>query len=161
MNITKSNLDLDMVVYSAEKTTGEKRNNLVASLIGGYAANVFESLLYGYADKLCHGYSGGFWEIVGVTSGGQSIAFYFYPDIDEAVKVDCLGFQCDIETTAKAAGAAFTLMSLSQLSFFLHSKGESNAATATADVYHELRGYIFTSGDFSEEERTAIYKITD
>lgn len=154
-------LDLETVVYSVEKTAGAKRNSLAASLIGEYAASVFENLLYSHADKLCYDYNGAFWEIVDLTSGGQSVAFYFYPDFDEAVKVNSLGFQCDVETTAKAAGAAFTLMSLSQLSFLLQNKGKGNAAAATADVYHELRAFISCGNEFTAEEKTAIYKIID
>lgn len=154
-------LDLETVVYSEKTTEGVKRNELVPSLIGGYAALVFENLLYSHADKLCYGYDGGLWEVVDLVNGDETVAFYFYPDFNGLIKVNSLGFQCDVETTAKAAGAAFTLMSLSQLSFLLQNKGKGNAAAATADVYHELRAFISCGNEFTAEEKTAIYKIID
>lgn len=134
---------------------------MVLPLLLGNGFMLFENVLYGLADRLLNGYEGGYWEIFDITENGDLQSVFFVLTEAATYEVESLGFQCTVSTTARATGAALTLMTLSQLSFALVNRGNEGAAQKASNAYHKLREFALYGDFFTEQEKADIAVITD
>lgn len=108
-----------------------------------------EALVFGWMDRLCPAYQGGFWHFYTLSNGG----FYMAPEQDGLMQIEVDGNGFAGELSADAAGIIATMFALNQLCAELAGTAD---ADALIDRYHHL-------GAFASEhaEAAMIYRAID
>lgn len=105
-----------------------------------YPANIFgthfpfrvEPFVYDMAGNLSRNYTGGYWNMYGLSNGG----FYMAPDSDAPFRVSCMnGYEGTL--SADAFGLVVCLYAYSNLSF------SEELADICGEQFHLLREYMF------------------
>lgn len=89
-----------------------------------------ELLVYHWMDRLCDGYSGGYWLFYELSNGG----FYMAPQNKTEFETQCPGFGDSVRLSADAAGLVACLFAVNQIA----------NETATDDIinlYYRIRDY--------------------
>ena len=89
-----------------------------------------ENAVYGFMDKFCEAYNGGYWEFFTLSNGG----FFMSPNLGDKVElsIELNGF--DGELSSQAAGIVVSLYALCLMA-------ESSRNDAVIENYHLLRDY--------------------
>jgi hypothetical protein len=108
-----------------------KRSNFLPRNIGS-AFLKFEMNVYGWMDRLCSDYSGGFWQFYDLSNGG----FYMAYDDEEALRVVFDPNYFEENMTSDAVSIAANLFALNALCWQQQGSGE-----VITDAYYALRDY--------------------
>lgn len=96
-----------------------KRLDFLPSKLGKYALE-FEMVVYGWMDKLCEAYKGGYWQFYALSNFGFYIAF----EHEEVLRVQWPDNYSDEEMSPEAASIAANLFALNSLCWKYPSEGD-------------------------------------
>lgn len=104
-----------------------------------------EALVYGWMNRLCEIYNGGYWQFYDTTNR----ACYMAPDMDSPVEISVDGNGFHGKMSADAAGIVATLFALGQLA-------QETREDHLIDFYHLLRNFAY-----KHPESSAIFRAID
>lgn len=136
-------------IVTASRVSDDSRTDFLPFYFGTRRMLRGEALVFGWMDRLCKTYSGGYWNFHTLSNGG----FYLAPDRPDAMRLEVEGNGFSGDVSADAAGVVATLFALCQLSEELYGTDD---ADAVIENYHRLREFVD-----GHAEAGAIFRAID